>query len=86
MKDCTHDTTGTYCAACDKELPIINTKDKQMNKFYWSDIKNETWHNESDTLTYLLVPKKWWSIKHWEIAIDFSKNIQIFFMRKVSEK
>lgn len=31
MKDCTHDTTGTYCAACDRELPIFNCEGGAYN-------------------------------------------------------
>lgn len=53
-----------------------------MKKVFFADIKREQWHDESETLTYILVPKKWWSIKHWKFSIDLGKDIQLFFMRK----
>jgi hypothetical protein len=54
-----------------------------MNKVYFSDIKNETWYDESGSLTYIFIPKKWWSIQAWVVAHRFSKEVQIFFMKKV---
>lgn len=57
-----------------------------MSKVYWANIKNETWHDESDSMTYIFIPKKWWSIKAWKIAIDFGREVQIFFMKKEQMK
>lgn len=54
-----------------------------MNKVYWSDIKNETWNDSSDSMIYMLIPKKWWSIKAWKMAIDFSNEVQVYFMKKL---
>ncbi len=52
-----------------------------MDRVYFSDIKNETWQ-EADSIRYVLIPRRWWSIKQWLLAIDFSKNVQLFFMKK----
>lgn len=54
-----------------------------MNRVYFSDVKkNETWE-EAETLTYIIIPRKWWSIKQWSFANNFSKSVKIFFMKVV---
>lgn len=51
-------------------------------RVYFSDVSTEQWF-EAPSLKYIIIPNKWWSIKSWKIAIDFSKSIQLYFMKKV---
>lgn len=51
-----------------------------MQKLYFSDVPKETWE-ESNYFSYIIVPKRWWSIKEWKLAIKFSKEVQLYFMK-----
>ena len=55
---------------------------KYWPKVYWSDVGNETWDDSSDVMTYVFIPKKWWSLKQWKIAREFQKELQLYFMKK----
>jgi hypothetical protein len=38
-------------------------------KFYWSSENNlENWTDDTDFMTFVLIPRKWWSIKAWKLA------------------
>ena len=54
-----------------------------MGKLYFSDIKNETWYDAGNSMRYILVPTRWWSIKEWLLCKEFERSIQLFFMKKV---
>ncbi len=42
-----------------------------MDKLYWSEAwASESW-NESQWMTFFLIPNKWWSISEWKLAFEF---------------
>ena len=51
------------------------------DKVYFSDVKKETWR-EVESMRYVIIPRRWWSIKDWLLARDLQKNIQVYFMKK----
>lgn len=48
------------------------------DKFYFSrkSIEDCIWDG-SETMSLFFVPKKWWSIEHWKLAIEFKNNFTI---------
>jgi hypothetical protein len=55
-----------------------------MNKVYFSNIENPNCWENSDlegVLKVWIIPKKWWSIKAWKIALDFSKSFSVEFLK-----
>lgn len=56
-----------------------------MSKIYFSEIPDAgDWIKENDSgiMNIILIPKRWWSIKDWKIALDFRKNFVAGFITK----
>lgn len=54
-------------------------------KVYFSKIGDlDTWidANDSNIFYIVLIPKKWWRIKDWKLAIDFQHNFRSGFITK----
>lgn len=81
MKDCTHDTTGTYCAACDKELPIISGDGGTYNipEFITGFLRKCLELKEDKDFEYCL--REMYRLKNLEKDL-----IRLYGLRKVSEK
>ena len=42
---------------------------------YWS-VKEDGWTDETaDWMTFVLVPRKWWSIKAWKFANEYRMHL-----------
>jgi hypothetical protein len=46
-------------------------------KFYWSDFMPlDAWRDDdADCMTFVLIPRKWWSIKAWKMANRFRTHL-----------
>jgi hypothetical protein len=43
----------------------------RTNKVYYSLIQDPTqWESSNDVLTFFYVPKRWWSVKAWRLALS----------------
>lgn len=59
-------------------------------KVYWSVPANhETW-NDSDCITFFLIPRRWWSIKSWKFAnsvrAEMLEIVMIDWKKKLFER
>lgn len=58
----------------------------KMNMVYFSNIEDkDSWMGSGDSggiLKVWVVPKKWWSIKEWKIAREFSKDFGVSFLKE----
>lgn len=43
--------------------------------FFWSE-KEEGWIDDTaDWMTFVLIPRKWWSLKAWRFANDYRAHL-----------
>ena len=55
-------------------------------KIYFSNCVSEDWSDSCNTMKMILIPKKWWSIKEWNLAKSFMKSFHIIGMSELKEK
>lgn len=56
-----------------------------MNKVYFSDKENPvSWDLPSDTgiLNVWIIPRKWWSLNAWKLALDFKRSFNCYFLKE----
>ena len=45
-----------------------------MNKVWFSNVEDSWDSPESGKLKVIIIPKKWWSLRSWKIAFEFSRD------------
>lgn len=49
---------------------------------YWTD-KEQGWIDDTaDWMTFVLIPRKWWSLKAWRFASDYRNHLLKHLMEK----
>ena len=52
-----------------------------QDKIYWSE-REEGWIDDTaDWMTFVLIPRKWWSIKAWRFANDYRSHLLKHLMK-----